>query len=409
MLRHLTREPALAVGLTLAVIPPALLHFLAHDKVAWGGVAHMLFVSASAGMATAAAIALTYAAARRGDGRSVMIGTAFAVMAALLVLHGLATPNVLFHDYGIVALSGGATLPVGGFLLALCTLSMLRGPKAVRPLLALQGLLLAGVATLGAIGLAFPNTVPPVPAARSGVAIAALVLGLSLYTLVGWRAFRTFRLTRRAADVLVVVGTVWLVAALGAATLLDYTELGWWMGHALEVLGIASIGLPVAVDLRRQTQSRPLVGDLTACELVAQEEAFLGSQVSALTRVLALRDTYTEEHTRRVALRAVQVGEELGLPPEASARPRSRWAAARHGQALGSGRHPEEARLADRGGVRADQAPLRVGRRAAREARLPVAGPAARARPPRAGRRLRLSVRRMRRAARSRDPHHRRL
>jgi HD-GYP domain-containing protein (c-di-GMP phosphodiesterase class II) len=116
--------------------------------------------------------------------------------------------------------------------------------------------------------------------------------------------------------VLVVVGTVWLVAALGAATLLDYTELGWWMGHALEVLGIASIGLPVAVDLRRQTQSRPLVGDLTACELAAQEEAFLGSQVSALTRVLALRDTYTEEHTRRAALRAVQVGEELGLPPE---------------------------------------------------------------------------------------------
>jgi HD-GYP domain-containing protein (c-di-GMP phosphodiesterase class II) len=30
---------------------------------------------------------------------------------------------------------------------------------------------------------------------------------------------------------------------------------------------------------------------------------------------LAEKDTYTEEHTRRVALRAVQVGEELGLSP----------------------------------------------------------------------------------------------
>ena len=28
---------------------------------------------------------------------------------------------------------------------------------------------------------------------------------------------------------------------------------------------------------------------------------------------LAEKDTYTERHTRRVALRAVQVGEELGL------------------------------------------------------------------------------------------------
>jgi putative nucleotidyltransferase with HDIG domain len=35
-----------------------------------------------------------------------------------------------------------------------------------------------------------------------------------------------------------------------------------------------------------------------------------------LTRVLAARDAYTEEHTRRVALRSVQVGEELQLPPE---------------------------------------------------------------------------------------------
>jgi putative nucleotidyltransferase with HDIG domain len=316
MLRHLTREPALAVGLTLAVLPPALLHFLAHDQVAWGGVAHTLVVGASAGAATAAAIALTYAAARRGDGRSVMIGTAFAVMAALLVLHGLATPDVFFDDYGVVALSGGATIPVGGLLLAFCTLPVLRRPNAVKPLLALQGVLLAGVATLGAIGLAFPGTVPPVPAAGSGAAILLLVVGLGLYALVGWRAFRTFRLTRRGSDVLVVVGVVWLTAALAAACLLNYKELGWWLGHALELLGIASIGIPVAVDLRRQTQSRPLLGDLAAAELVAEEEAFLGSQVSALTRVLAQRDTYTEEHTRRVALRAVQVGEELGLPPE---------------------------------------------------------------------------------------------
>jgi HD-GYP domain-containing protein (c-di-GMP phosphodiesterase class II) len=37
--------------------------------------------------------------------------------------------------------------------------------------------------------------------------------------------------------------------------------------------------------------------------------------VRALTLRLAEKDEYTEGHTRRVALRAVQVGEELGLPP----------------------------------------------------------------------------------------------
>jgi HD-GYP domain-containing protein (c-di-GMP phosphodiesterase class II) len=50
-------------------------------------------------------------------------------------------------------------------------------------------------------------------------------------------------------------------------------------------------------------------------DLVAAEESFLGSHVRALTVRLAAKDEYTEEHTRRVALRAVQVGEELGLSP----------------------------------------------------------------------------------------------
>jgi hypothetical protein len=99
-------------------------------------VAHTLFVGLTAGVASIAAIALTIAAARRRDGRTVVLGTAFSVMAALLVLHGVATPYFLFGPNGVVDFSGGATLPVGGALLALCTVPSLRRPEAVRPLLA---------------------------------------------------------------------------------------------------------------------------------------------------------------------------------------------------------------------------------------------------------------------------------
>jgi HD-GYP domain-containing protein (c-di-GMP phosphodiesterase class II) len=121
-------------------------------------------------------------------------------------------------------------------------------------------------------------------------------------------------LTRRLSDLLVAVGIVWLAAALAAALLLNYLNLGWWLGHAFEVVGIFIIGVPVALDLWRGAQSRPLTGDLRAAELVGAEEAFLGSHVRALTVALATKDTYTEEHTRRVAMLAVRVGEELGLP-----------------------------------------------------------------------------------------------
>jgi putative nucleotidyltransferase with HDIG domain len=71
----------------------------------------------------------------------------------------------------------------------------------------------------------------------------------------------------------------------------------------------------VAFDLHRSAQSRPLLGDLRASELVAAEEAFLGSHVRALMVRLAEKDEYTEGHTRRVATLAVLIGEELGLAP----------------------------------------------------------------------------------------------
>jgi putative nucleotidyltransferase with HDIG domain len=310
------REPLLGVGVAMAVVPVALLHFLATREASFGSAEHAIFVGAGASAATVASVVLTIAAARRHDGRSVGVGTAFSVMAALLVLHGVATPGFLVESNGLVEFSGGMTLPVGAALLTLCAFPALRSPGAAVPLLAFQGVLLAGVAALGIVGLAAPDSIPEIPEPRSTAAYLALAIGLLFYGAVSWRALRTYRLTHRFTDLLVVVGLVWLIGALAAATLLYWGDLGWWIGHGLEVAGITAIGVPVAVDLRRAVQSRPLLGDLSAADLVAQEEAFLGAQVSALTQLLANRDADTEEHTRRVALRAVLVGEELGLPPE---------------------------------------------------------------------------------------------
>jgi putative nucleotidyltransferase with HDIG domain len=92
-------------------------------------------------------------------------------------------------------------------------------------------------------------------------------------------------LARRRADVLVIVGIVWLAAALVPALTMSYMDIGWWFGHGVELLGILLVGAPVA---------------LTS---------------SALTESLVEKDPSTEEHTRRVALLAVRVGEELGLAP----------------------------------------------------------------------------------------------
>ena len=313
MRRSRTELLGLALGALIGVLPFGALSFLAHRHVMFGPQVHFRGVGLTALAAAVAALALTFAGAKRRDSRTILVGTAFSVMAALLALHGIATPGVLIGMNGVVAFTGGATLPVGAAVLALSALPALRRPRDIRPLLVLQVVLLAGVLALGAVGMLVPSAVPSVPAPGSREAVTLLVVGLALFGLLTLRAVRTFRLTRRRADLVVAVGIVWLASALPPAMLLNFMELGWWLGHTFELVGIVVVAVPVALDLRRGAQSRPLVGDVCGADLVTTEEAFLGAQVRALTLCLARKDEYTEEHTRRVALSAVQVGEELGL------------------------------------------------------------------------------------------------
>ena len=308
--------PLLAAAAFAAIVPAALLHFVGSEAVLVDGWIHFTGVAVGAGVATLCAVALTIVGARQRDGYAVLVGSAFSVMAALLCLHGLATPGVFVDGVGVAAFTGGATLPIGGAILALGALSALRRPAAVRPLLWLLVAAVVFILGLGVAAMVEPGLVPAVPEPRSTAAWIVLGAGLAFYAILFWRALRTYRLTQRRADLLVAVGIAWLAAALPAALLLDFRDLGWWLGHAFEIVGIAAVGFTVAHDLRRgAARSRPLLGDLGGADLVAEAEAFLGSHIRALLAELAEKDTYTEEHTRRVALRAAQVGDELGLSP----------------------------------------------------------------------------------------------
>jgi putative nucleotidyltransferase with HDIG domain len=297
------------------VLPAGVVHLFGGNEVEVDGAVHFLPIAISAGLAAAAALALTVFGARRGDGRSVLIGTAFSSMAALLSIHGLATPGFIVGDNGLVSFSGALTLPVGGAVLALSTIPEVRRPGAVRPLLSLQAVLVTGILGLGAGGILAPASVPGVPETGSTAAYVVLGLGLVFYGTLAVRAGHTYLLTRRLADLAVVYGLVLLAVSLMPGLLLTYAELGWWLGHAWELIGIGLVGVPVALDLHRGAQSRPLAGDLRASELVSAADAFMSPTVRALLVRLAQKDDYTAEHTRGVALRAVQVGEELGLPP----------------------------------------------------------------------------------------------
>jgi len=306
--------PALALGAAAAVAPAATEWAFGTTQIVVAPSVHFYAVGMTALGTAVASLVLTAIGARFRDTRTVLIGTAFAVMAALLALHGISTPGFLFpqNGYGEVMLTGGVTLPAGAAILALSAFRF-RFVQRVGPLLVLQGALIVVILGLGALGLVDPGVVPKAPAAGSVLALSVLAGGLALFVLLVWRALRTYLLTRRTADLIVAIGLAWMGTALVAALTMTYSDLGWWLGHMFELDGILIVAVPVAIDLAQTAQARPLAGDLSAAELVRAEEVFLGSHVRAITLRLAQKDEYTEQHTRRVALRAVQVGARMGL------------------------------------------------------------------------------------------------
>jgi hypothetical protein len=100
LLRH--DPPLLALLAAAALVPGAVLERFGEEPVSWGGTAHLVLVMGAGLLAAAASVALTAGGVRARDGRTVLLGCAFSTMTALLAVHGLATPGVLFGPNGVV-------------------------------------------------------------------------------------------------------------------------------------------------------------------------------------------------------------------------------------------------------------------------------------------------------------------
>ena len=214
---------------------------------------------------------------------------------------------------GVVAFRGAATLPVGGGDARAVRAPGPRGPHARPPLLVLQVRARARRGRPRARGIWLPVLVPAVPEPRPPA---------------GDRAPR--RRPRSSSGVLALRACAPRPHAPEPPTSSSSSASSGSPARSSRALccrtsssaggsatgsssaGSSLVGAPVALRPRRGSPSRPLAGDLRAAELVAAEEAS-SARTCAPDGRLAAEGHYTEHHTRRVALLAVQVGEELGL------------------------------------------------------------------------------------------------
>ena len=308
----------LSIATALALFPALFVGMRYSNASVVSSMGHFAGVAVTASICAMLAVLLGVVGARRHDVRAGAISVAFTLMAGMLAIHGLTTPGFLVDDgqYSAIAISGVLAVPAGSVVLAAAVLLPARIAHSQRRILIGQGLMVLFTLGLGAAALLSPASIPALPLKDTPAVWVVMAVTSALFLLVARHAARTYWLTRRAGDLAIVLGHVWLAVGVGVYLLSPVWSIGFWGGHLFELAGFTAIAGAVAADLVRQTPSGALWRRLELREVIASEEELLGGWVRSFLDSLAAKDVYTREHTRRVASLSVTVAQGLGLRGE---------------------------------------------------------------------------------------------
>jgi HD-GYP domain-containing protein (c-di-GMP phosphodiesterase class II) len=123
-------------------------------------------------------------------------------------------------------------------------------------------------------------------------------------------------LSRLPLHATIVAGLVLLMESLLSFFFASVWHVSWWEYHALMLLGFVTIFYGLILDYRRDTSLTRTISSLLLTGSVAALEQSYSEVLTALVTAVEAKDPYTKGHSEKVARLAVQLGEQLDLPPE---------------------------------------------------------------------------------------------
>jgi len=239
------------LGLWLLIAQP---HF---DVILEHHAGHFGLVVAVAAVNVALGVRMSEVARQRGDARLFLVSLVFLSSAGFLLLHALATPQVLLtgRNAGFVIAT-----PIGLLLAAVfaATSAIDLTPERAEAVLRRQallrgglGLLMVGWAIVSLFGL--PPLDRPLPEEASrGPLTAMAVAAVALYVLATARYWRLHR--RRPSVVLIAILTAFalLAEAMVAIVVARNWHASWWEWHLLMAFAFAFVYYSVHVQYARE-------------------------------------------------------------------------------------------------------------------------------------------------------------
>jgi class 3 adenylate cyclase len=275
------------LGLWLLLAQPHFDIMLEHHGI------HFVLVVGVAAVNVALGVRMSEVSHRRADARLFLVSLVFLSSAGFLLLHALATPQVIL--YGRNAGFAIAT-PVGLLLASVfaAVSSLDLTPERADAVLRRQALLRGGLATamvawalVSLFGLPPLDTPLPEEASRDWLTAMA-VAGVALYALAAARYWRLYR--RRPSVILIAVLTAFalLAEAMVAVALARNWHASWWEWHLLMAFAFAFVYYSAHVQYAREGSWTSLFRGIYLQETIEQvrreHTAALEALVEAMQR-----------------------------------------------------------------------------------------------------------------------------
>jgi class 3 adenylate cyclase len=275
------------LGLWLLLAQPHFDVVLEHHGI------HFALVVGVAAVNVALGVRMSEVSRQRADARLFLVSLVFLSSAGFLLLHALATPQVLLYGRNAgftIATPVGLLLAAGFAAVSSLELTHERAEAVLRR----QGLLRGGLAAVmvgwGIVSLfGLPPLENPLPeeASRGPLTVMA-VTGVALYLLAAARYWRLHR--RRPSVILIAILTAFtlLAEAMVAVALARNWHASWWEWHLLMAFGFAFVYYSAHVQYAREGSWTSLFRGIYLQETIEQvrreHTAALEALVEAMQR-----------------------------------------------------------------------------------------------------------------------------
>lgn len=270
-------------------------------------------VLVAAGLCAVTSTAVIARAVRRRESELGYTGLFFLGVSLLPLVHGITTPDVLYDDNTATMSSVFWSIPMALVLAApLLAPQRWRNRHADRLFNAWSRVGIGSLFILCAVMLRFTEAVP-LSTPGSAMALAVATLGFVGCVTLGHRHLHLAEVAQSPAPLVVALGYGFVGASafvwVGAA---PYST-GFWVAHALDIVGVFAGTIGGLVVFRRSDSVRAMVEPVLVGDPLAALELGLDPVVHRFVADLEAKDPITRDHVVRTAEFAVEIANELGL------------------------------------------------------------------------------------------------